>query len=78
MVSPDSRDKLARRQAETPLIALCRFPRPALLHRLRKGELSSTGHRIYGYHYVKKTPSVPAALVRKALATEGRDQKSRR
>jgi hypothetical protein len=30
MVSPDSRDKLARRQAETPLIALCRFPRPAL------------------------------------------------
>jgi cold shock CspA family protein len=30
MVSPDSRDKLARRQAETPLIALCRFSRPAL------------------------------------------------
>jgi hypothetical protein len=31
MLSPDSRDKLARRQAETPLIALCRFSRPALL-----------------------------------------------
>src|SRR5206468_7199841 len=30
IVSPDSRDNLARRQAETPLIALCRFPEPAL------------------------------------------------
>ena len=25
------------------------------LHRLRMGELSSNGHRIYGYHYVKKS-----------------------
>jgi site-specific DNA recombinase len=25
------------------------------LHRLRMGEMSSNGHRIYGYHYVKKT-----------------------
>jgi hypothetical protein len=33
------------------------------LHRLRMGELSSTGHRIYGYHYVKKTPDAPAWLV---------------
>jgi len=33
------------------------------LHRLRMGELSSTGHRIYGYHYVKKTPDAPASLV---------------
>jgi site-specific DNA recombinase len=33
------------------------------LHRLRMGELSSTGHRIYGYHYVKKTPDKPASLV---------------
>jgi site-specific DNA recombinase len=33
------------------------------LHRLRMGELSSNGHRIYGYHYVKKTPTAPAALV---------------
>jgi DNA invertase Pin-like site-specific DNA recombinase len=32
------------------------------LHRLRKGELSSNGHRIYGYHYVKKTPTAPASL----------------
>ena len=24
---------------------------------------SSNGHRIYGYHYVKKTPAAPAALV---------------
>jgi hypothetical protein len=31
MVSPDSRANLARRQAETPLIALFRFPGPALL-----------------------------------------------
>jgi hypothetical protein len=30
MVSPDSRANLARRQAETPLSALCRFPGPAL------------------------------------------------
>ena len=30
IVSPDSRDNLARRQAETPLSALCRFPEPAL------------------------------------------------
>jgi hypothetical protein len=30
IVSPDSRVNLARRQAETPLIALCKFPEPAL------------------------------------------------
>jgi hypothetical protein len=29
IVSPDSRDNLARRQAETPLIALFRFAGPA-------------------------------------------------
>jgi site-specific DNA recombinase len=33
------------------------------LHRLRMGEMSSTGHRIFGYHYVRKTPTVTAALV---------------
>ena len=33
------------------------------LHRLRIGELSSNGHRIYGYHYVKNSPAAPAALV---------------
>ena len=33
------------------------------VHRLRKGELSSNGHRIYGYDYVKKSPDAPAALV---------------
>jgi site-specific DNA recombinase len=33
------------------------------LHRLRMGEMSSNGHRIYGYHYVKKTPTAPATLV---------------
>jgi site-specific DNA recombinase len=32
------------------------------LHRLRKGEMSSNGHRIYGYDYVKKTPAAPATL----------------
>ena len=31
MVAPDSRAKLARRQAETPLITLSKFPEPALL-----------------------------------------------
>jgi transposase, IS5 family len=33
------------------------------LHRLRMGELSSNGHRIYGYDYVRKTAAAPAALV---------------
>src|SRR5258706_7018180 len=32
MVSPDSRAYRARRQAETPLSVLCRFPGPALNH----------------------------------------------
>jgi site-specific DNA recombinase len=32
------------------------------LHRLRMGEMSSNGHRIYGYHYVKKTSTAPATL----------------
>jgi site-specific DNA recombinase len=32
------------------------------LHRLRKGEMSSNGHRIYGYHYVRKTATAPATL----------------
>ena len=27
------------------------------------GEMSSNGHRIYGYHYVKKTATAPATLV---------------
>jgi membrane protein len=31
MASPDSRAHRARRQAETPLSVLCRFPEPALL-----------------------------------------------
>src|SRR5262249_22551495 len=31
MLSPDSRANLARCQAEAPLIALCRFPKPALI-----------------------------------------------
>ena len=33
------------------------------LHRLRRGELSSNGHRIYGYHYMKRTSGAPASLV---------------
>ena len=33
IVSPDSLENLARRQAETPLIALSRFPEPALTTR---------------------------------------------
>jgi site-specific DNA recombinase len=33
------------------------------LHKLRQGELSSNGHRIYGYDYVRKSVTSPAALV---------------
>jgi site-specific DNA recombinase len=33
------------------------------LHKLRRGELSSNGHRIYGYDYVRKSSASPAALV---------------
>jgi DNA invertase Pin-like site-specific DNA recombinase len=33
------------------------------LHKLRRGELSSNGHRIYGYDYIRKSPTSPAALV---------------
>jgi len=33
------------------------------LHKLRRGELSSNGHRTYGYDYVRKSPMSPAALV---------------
>jgi site-specific DNA recombinase len=33
------------------------------LYRLRMGQMSSNGHRIYGYHYVKKSPTAPASLV---------------
>jgi site-specific DNA recombinase len=32
------------------------------LHRLRMGEMSSNGHRIFGYHYVKKMSTAPATL----------------
>jgi site-specific DNA recombinase len=33
------------------------------LHRLRMGEMSSNGHRIYGHDYMRKTATAPAALV---------------
>jgi site-specific DNA recombinase len=33
------------------------------LHRLRQGEMTSTGHRIFGYDYVRKTPTSPCALI---------------
>jgi site-specific DNA recombinase len=32
------------------------------LHRLRMGEMSSNGHRIFGYNYVRKTATAPATL----------------
>jgi site-specific DNA recombinase len=32
------------------------------LHKLRMGEMTSNGRRIYGYNYVKKTSSAPATL----------------
>jgi len=35
MLSPDSRANLARCQAEAPLIALRRFPKPALFGQFR-------------------------------------------
>jgi site-specific DNA recombinase len=37
--------------------------RRGTLHRLRTGQLASHGHVIYGYDYIKKTPTRPAALV---------------
>jgi site-specific DNA recombinase len=51
--------------------AFAEFERPKImerttrgrLRRLRMGEMSSNGHRIYGYDYVRKTPTSPAALV---------------
>ena len=33
------------------------------LHRLRTGQLGSSGHRTYGYDYVRKTRDAPATLV---------------
>src|SRR6516165_12564237 len=38
MLSPDSRANLVRCQAEAPLIALCRFPKPALTIKYSKRE----------------------------------------
>jgi site-specific DNA recombinase len=38
------------------------------LHRLRMGEMSSNGHRIFGYEYVRKTPASPAALANEEQA----------
>ena len=33
------------------------------LHRLRQGQVVSQGHCIYGYHYVRKSPLSPPALL---------------
>jgi site-specific DNA recombinase len=33
------------------------------LHRLRQGQITSQGHCIYGYEYVRKSPHSPPALV---------------
>src|SRR5258708_16788532 len=33
------------------------------LHRVRQGDMTSNGHRIFGYDYVRKTPTSPCALV---------------
>src|SRR4051812_41920836 len=58
MVSPDSRAHRARRQAETPLSALCRFPEPALLLSLSPfvvlGEASYSLYLVHliAYHVV--------------------------
>src|SRR5947209_18012667 len=52
MVSPDSRAHRARRQAETPLSALCRFPEPALSMRRNnnaKAHQANASAQDYGY-----------------------------
>jgi hypothetical protein len=46
------------------------------LHRLRMGEMSSTGHRIYGYHYVRKTATAFAKLRGCIEGTAGLDDRS--
>jgi hypothetical protein len=51
MLSPDSRANLARCQAEAPLIALCRFPKPAL----------SVGFESFGDSLIKKLTTEIAA-----------------
>ncbi len=33
------------------------------LHKMRMGHLGSSGHRTFGYDYVRKTPTTPATLV---------------
>src|SRR6266511_2467905 len=43
MLSPDSRANFARRQAEAPLIALCRFPKPSLTNGLYNVTISGYG-----------------------------------
>jgi site-specific DNA recombinase len=33
------------------------------LHRLRQGEMTGNGHLIFGYDYVRKTPTSPCTLI---------------
>src|SRR5262249_15003120 len=60
MLSPDSRANLARCQAEAPLIALCRFPKPALnavrLHSAQRSASApiSTGSQFGRAHDVSR------------------------
>jgi site-specific DNA recombinase len=50
----------------TMLGAFAEFERAKIIERTTRGRLhrlrSSNGHRIYGYHYVKKTSTAPATL----------------
>jgi hypothetical protein len=59
-----------RRSSSTMPGAFAEFERPKIMERTTRvappagmGEMSSNGHRIYGYDYVRKTPTSPAALV---------------
>jgi site-specific DNA recombinase len=67
----DYEQNLENKLTLTMLGAFAKFERAKIiertsrgrLHRLRMGEMSSSGHRIYGHHYVKKSPTAPATLV---------------
>ena len=59
IVSPDSRANLARRQAETPLIALCRFPEPALCADRLDIHRSRQLHPLIGRDRASKLPRWP-------------------
>src|SRR3979411_221265 len=78
MVSPDSRAYRARRQAETPLSVLCRFPGPALCTRgQQRACVSILGQAAIGRRH-SRGHRPDAALVRlETPIGRGRKQKTR-